>query len=777
MVSIPKSVSTAYKSDNFQIVRSKDPRVKGSPEYYMENCKGMMSLWTRGMAWLPYGMDFQVLRGYSTGDQSEETYKNYFAKEKNATHAVSTIDGAGGFTENKEDKRTGYMNVLWKVISPAPKIVAKLQSMFMKAEYDVIASPSDPVSKSLIEDEELKLWATAKDLEFLKTFYQVAGLDMQQPDYMPDTETELKLFRERGGFKPEHAMYVEQAAQQSLRQSVWKEVKQRVINDLINLNVACVKRYCDDATGIVKTKYIDPQYAAIQYSKFHDYQDSEWAFHVEEYTISELAERGIPRAELEKLGNASCGMYGNPIGERWTQVNVMNPDGSYKYDFFKVQVLEAEWMDTDTHQDLIHTNKYGNKKIVPQKYGDAIKDTDNTKTHLTNIRKLYKASWVIGSDVLFDYGESTDYLREGRGVRLSYSFIRLDGKAITEQLIPIFHNFQILWLKYQNSIAQAVNSGYAINYDAISSLSLGGSTASQEQVVKRFLDTGILIFKQTDSRGRNNNSNLPVYQLNGGLGKAFQEFRDGFMLNVQLTEWLTGINPLALGSAQDPNMPVGTQEMAVAATNDTLRPILDGMIQLKENTVKGIMNQLMIKLRYDKAYQDSYASLIGERGVEVLKIASKRGSQYDLILEAKPTDVERKEIYESAKIQLQNGRNGTAGIDEADFFRILSIINGGGSLKLAEMMIESAIRRKTSEQQQFAMQTQKMQQDGAAQLKQMELEKEAMKAELKGTQDRLTEVTKGIVASKLQQDQQTAERELSEMEAKTQAPSPQAPTI
>lgn len=775
---IPKTLSSTYKEGNFQIVRNKDPRVKGTPEYYMGNMQGMYSLFLKGYAAYRYTpVKIDQLRAYAEGNQSETFYKDYFAKEKSTstTQPVSDVDGDGGWTQQKEDKRKGFMNVLWNVVSPASKILSKMNGMFMRAEYDIVATPSDPVSKNAIQESELQLWAVSRDIEFLKAYFNVAGLNMQEPEYTPETQEELTLYRERGGFKPEHAMYIEQATFQSLKQSTWEELKSNLIKDLVTIGLSGTKAYCDDSTGTVKVKYIDPKNAAIQYSRYHDHQDSEWAFHTEQYSISELLERGIPRHELENIAKEYSGHYGNPTVDEFQNYNVTNPDGTYKYDFYKVSVLEGEWIDCDTKQELFRTNKYGHRRVIPQEYGEKIYDTDNAKTKLTDIRKLYKASWVIGTNVVFDYGEATNYIREGRGVRLNYTFYRLDGKSITEQLQPIYDNFMILWLKYQNALAQAVNQGYAINYDAISSLNLGGSTASQEQIIKRFLDTGILIFKQTDTRGRVNNGNLPVYELKGGLGQAFTEFREGFNTNVQLTEWITGINPLALGSAQDPNMPVGTQEMAVASTNDTLKPILDGVLNIKKCSAKNLMNLVSIKVLYDEVYQKTYTELIGARGVEVLRIAAKSGAKYTVSLEAKPTDLEKKEIYESAKIQLQNGRDGKPGIDEADFFKIMQLLNSGGSLKLAEMVLQSAIRRKVKEQQAFALQTQKLQQDGSLQQLQQKFEGEMMKVQLKGVEDRLTLITQGLVDARLQQQQTVAEAELQNMA--NQGQQPKAPQI
>jgi len=594
------------------------------------------------------------------------------------------------------------MNVLWKVISPAPKLASKLQGMFMRAEYDIVCDPSDPVSKSEVQDKELELWATKQDSEFLRKYMAVAGVEMQEPDYVPETRDEMMLYRERGGFKPEYAMYCEQAIQKSFTKSIWKEIKKKAIKDFIDINVICTKTYYDDISGLVKVKYVNPKYASIQASQYHDHQDSEWAFHVEEYTVSELLELGIDRAKLRNAAKSFSGYNGNPSLDDWATYDKINDNGTFKYDFFKVAVIEGNWIDTDSRQDMIRTNEYGAKKIIRQEYGTRNANSERVKTRITDLKKLYKGSWIVGSDIVFHIGEETDYIREGRGVMLNYHFVRLDGRSITDQLVPIYDNFHILWLKYQNALAQAVNQGYAINYDAISSLSLGGVKASQEEIIKRFLDTGILIFKQTDTRGRIVNSNLPVYELKGGIGGMLKEIREGFLFNIQMVEFITGINPLSLGSSTDPNTPVATQEMAVAATNDTLRPILDGIISMKERAAKGIMHSILIKIRYDEEYQKSYSELIGDRGVEVLKIAAKRNAKFDINLEAKPTDIERKEIFESAKISLQSGRNGQPGITEADYFKILSIINGGGSLKLAEMILESSIRRRTEQMQEYA---------------------------------------------------------------------------
>ena len=81
---IPKDLVAKYQQGKYHLVRNKNPEVKGSPDYYKKNCEAMYSLYVRGRSWVAYdyAMDFDSLRAYSDGKQSEEIYKSYLSKEK-----------------------------------------------------------------------------------------------------------------------------------------------------------------------------------------------------------------------------------------------------------------------------------------------------------------------------------------------------------------------------------------------------------------------------------------------------------------------------------------------------------------------------------------------------------------------------------------------------------------------------------------------------------------------------------------------------------------------
>ena len=188
-----------------------------------------------------------------------------------------------------------------------------------------------------------------------------------------------------------------------------------------------------------------------------------------------------------------------------------------------------------------------------------------------------------------------------------------------------------------------------------------------------------------------------------------------------MIEDITGLNPIAMGATPNPNAPVATTEMALTSMTSTLRPLLSGYLRVKQNTAQNICRWVQLLVRYDKEARESYTKVFGSFDVQVLVEAEGYGVDYGVKLEARPTATEKKELYESAKISLMGGREGKAGIDESDFFAIVRIIEGGGSLLFAETILSNRIRkaRKEFQQSQEKMQEMnaKIQEQAAAQRK------------------------------------------------------------
>ena len=347
-----------------------------------------------------------------------------------------------------------------------------------------------------------------------------------------------------------------------------------------------------------------------------------------------------------------------------------------------------------------------------------------------------------------------------KDVLIPIHVFKLPWVSITDQLIPIYDNFVIIWDKYQNNIATAINKGYIFDWDSFISLNKAGQN-DMVDVLRKFMETGIGFAKRTTERGKQNSNQLPVQELNGGMGSAVTDFFQQLKLNLSLIENLTGLNPLSMGTV-DNNAPVKTSEIAVQSTSDTLRPIITGSLSLKECMAKNVVLTIQLLLQFDEDAQATYSEIIGKRGIEVMQIAEGNAVKYGIALEARPTQQEKADLLESAKMALQSGRNGQPGITEADYFAITNILNYDGSLRLAEMWLESSIRKNKENAAKQAQANAQAQTQGQMQMEQMKLQLEtqaklALEQE-KGKQERETLTTKAFYDALMQQDKIQAQQ-------------------
>jgi hypothetical protein len=751
-------INSEYIGKTLSLPKELDPKKKKEAAYVKQVAEAIYSMHVNNATGIVYNMagEFTMLREYGNADQSEELYKKYFIGEttvrpSQAATAVSDVDGLGGYTQTPTAKRKGYMNILWDVIGIAPKIKSAFIGKFQNAEYDVVATPIDPTSGAEMETEKYGLWMIRENMEFLSNATKRMGLEWTPPSFIPESMEALDMYYERGGFKPVHAMASEMLINHTLDISDWKVIKDKMIEDGLNVGVYGSKTYFDEEVQKFRIRYVDPdpEKFVIQQSKYNDFRDSEFAGEIIEVSIGWLRRvSDLNEEAIQNIARKYCEYKGNPPANMFEKHRGLNEaDGSYGYDFYRVRVFDFEWIEMDGSQKMILTNQYGKSKVIEQDYGTTVKEDKDGKRKVVKDkqRNKYVGMWVVGTEYVFNHGKAYDMLRPDKySVALSYHMYKLQTKSITKQLKPLYDNFAILWYKYQNAISTAAMRGYVINMSSIQNITLGGDKVDERQVLKRFVETGILFFKETTVMGNKNTSIRPVFELPGGMGDIFREIQEGFRFNIQMVESLTGINPLALGTV-DPNAPVKTSEMGVENTQDVMRPLLSGYLAIKEMVAKNTVLWMQLKIKNSPDVAKAYEAAIGKKQVAAFKMATGHSAKYGIRLEAQPTSLEKKEIYESAKIALANGRDGKPGINEADFFMILSMMKNNSSLKLAEMVLEAKISKSKRESDAMAKENMRIQSEAAQQL---EMGKHEMKIkEINAEADKEVRVAlaKGII--------------------------------
>ena len=686
-----------------------NPKLKDE-EWGRKWCEAMYSRWKRGMTAIPHSQvkEFQSLRDLAAGKQNILQYQAILLDESE---------------ENGDMK--GYMNINWDVFSVMPKYLRVVEGMMEQTDHQVVATAVDPSSTEEKEAAKLDMQYRMKFKEALKYIDQAMGVD-RAGEYVPETMEELNLYDGAGGFKLAKETEIEQGLDYTFYISSWKEIKKKIIRDLCVINCAGTKDLTDSYAKKVKTRYVDPEVFIGQYSRHWDHKNMEYGGEIIQVLISDLRKLNIPgvtEEELLLLAREYNGMRGN------ISVDNLSFDSESKtanYDSFLVDVVDAEWMSVDSEYKTTRKTQYDTKMIYNEEWGK-VYDTEKKKTEKFDIKKVYKCRWIIGSDHVYDFGLQYDVPRPGKKeVELSYHLYRLPFRSLVSLSESHLHQMCLAFYKLQNAIAMASPPGIAIEFTALQNMKLGANKLEPLELLKIRRQTGDLIYKATTHRGVPNTPGAwkPIQELQGGIGNQLNEFLAIFEFNTNAIRELTGINQIADASAPNPEISVGGSEMALAATNNALRPIYSAYINLKEQTAKNISLRMQLLIKHDKRAYTGYMPVIGTIGVQVISVgADTVDANYFIKYEAKPTEKRKEVVRQAAIAAMSPDRDGIIGIELPDFLMIERLLESG-SLKYAEAYLN--YKSKKNKERQLNLQRENMTLD-----KQREAEGNKQKSDLK----------------------------------------------
>ena len=688
------SVSTisSYKSGKFVFPPDEIPTSQKTESWAKKWCEAMVAMWVTDRCGIPYSKmnEFRELRDYGAGTQSVDRYQKILLDES-----------------EDDDELTGFVNIMWDNFSVMPKFKHIIRGMFENQEHDIVASAIDPLSLQEKSVNKLRKWFKARYKPLLDAVYDMTGYKPPQ-EWLPENVQELELYERGGGFKLAKEKNIEEGITYSLYISDWKEIKRKILDDFVDINCAAVKDYTDPYTRKVKVRYIDPANLIIQYSKHWDYRNAEYGGEIIRETISNIRKvTDLTEDQLRTIAQFYNGRNGNPNIDSWMEDDLQTNTG-WAYDSFMIDVLDAEKKSINSKYFTRRTNKYGETLFYEQP-DEKIYDRPGKKTEIKKYQVVYRAKWIIGTDFVYDFGLQYDVPRPGKKeVEISYKFYKLPGRSLVSLARPNLDQLSLTWYKTQNAIAMAANSGIAVEYTSLQNMKLGGNKMEPLEVLSVRRDTGDLVYKLTTVGGRPNvpGGIRPIQELEGGIGRQLEEYIKLFEINVEFIRDLTGINRIADASTPDPSQSVGGSQLAVAATNNALRPIYAGYIRLKEKAAKSMALRIQMLVRHDKKAYSGYIPVMGSSGVKILSVgADDVDMDCAIRIVARPTEKRKETILETAKAAMIPDRDGYVGLEYRDFLIIERMVEEG-NLKFAEMYL--AARSEKSKERQEKLQKENM---------------------------------------------------------------------
>jgi hypothetical protein len=668
---------------------------KNSEQYNLQIAEYVYSEFCRGGTYVGYDWysDVDRNRKYSDGRQDTGIYMDAFYGKEQSNTVIENFDNAN----TRLAKRNAYATLNFEIQSPAPRYVDAIVNKLAELVNRVSVDASDRSSAEL--REELK-WGTYVDGKFrneLESLRAMAGLPQQDIGYTPRSVEELNLYEAEGGFKLGYEEVMERLLKFAFEQSNWEENSlERHIKDLITSGFTGAEDYYDKHTGQVLTRYLDAEYVGVQYTKEDAYRKPDFGFYTRMVKLSDLYKRGLDEEKLDSAAKTFEGKYGNPTSDDLNKVNKQRSDYS-KYDQYTVPVFVVKWIDVEWIREA--QNKIRKGKVRTRNVDREYKPTTREQIIETRTKTLREVHWVIGTNLVYDYGKCEFQNRDGLNEPvLPIHLVKVTGTPIIPRIIPSLDQYQMAWLRLQQGISLAAMNGYAINMDAISNLSMGSKKMSPREVLRFWRQTGTLFFKPTDVAGNVHQGMItrPVEQLPGGAGAVINEALVMMDAAMQQIERLTGINDVAVGGAPDRGTGKAVTEFSIAGTNDVLKGILKQVNILKSDVARGMTMRLQHVIEADERARKAY-SWIGDSAIELLKIANGGDVKYGIRTHVRPTQQDIAELKEMIALSLKNGRDGKVGITEADAVRFNAMINSGASLKRVALLLDFANKKAKEE--------------------------------------------------------------------------------
>lgn len=627
--------------------------------------------------------NYEVYKQYSLGNQSIGKYRPLLGVDEQATET--------------------WLNVDWTVIPIVPKFRRIALGKLNKVDYNIVATPIDSLAneetndyfaqakaKLMIREEVAKMDPSLLDTPALR-------LDPKEAKDMEELEIQMGYT-----FKHQMAIEAEQGIKLILEQNEVEKMREKIRSDLFDFGVAGYKEYID-SNGAIKIRTINPRLLITSYCRKNDFSDADFVGEVLEMSISDLKQLAghcFTEEQYEQIAKNYLGLLGNP-----TDFAMSTSVYNRGYDKFKVRVLDLEFYSVNDMVYESRIDRRGNKIYAKAKQEDRNKKKE--KFERVAYKVVYKCKWIMGTDMMFDYGLATNMKRAKSSLMdttLSYhlyapEFWDMKAYGFMEQLIPIADAIQIAWYRLQNVINQARPKGIMIEMGALEDIPLGssGKKLTPMKVLDLYNKTGTLVYRKADAQGRMTNYK-PIEELENGLGRDIMSYWQIIQNNIQMIRDITGMNEFTDGSTPDPRALTTVAKLASEGTNNSLSTIVQGEKKLLES----VSNAIILRLQDVVAVSEvkGYIRSLGSNTVNFIKTSSNLALyEFGIFLEDKPTDEQRLQLMQ----QVQAGQaNGLLDIEDA------VIIQNTDNLKVAQQLLAYKIKKRREQEEEKAIRMQQM---------------------------------------------------------------------
>lgn len=595
-------------------------------------------------------------RQYARGEQDPHQYKELL-----------------GLKKNQGKINTSYRNLDFSIYKVAPKMKNVVIDSLLARELKINVRVIDPQSLNERRSEKNKMLEFVINQEQIKQFERLTqlGLDKPQQPGVPPPQSvgEIDPYLD---MHPKNMMAMEVKDYLTLNLSLnnWPELDREICGHLFDVGVAAVLPYID-SNGMIKLRCGIPERMKVNPCIYPDFRDMIRVGEYHEITISDLKQKtqgSLGEETYFQIAKSVAGKnrtnsYPNSLSSYWNDSSY-----TYAYDHEKVTIFEARWYSNDRETYKEEENHYGNDRFrkekwnyVPYKGDPKVNEgkgmTDDEYSQINggkktiyrkDIKNVYCCSWVVDTNVCYDYGLMTNMARAASSfcdTQIPWVIYTTDFMSTVGNTEALWDQFQMNWLQFQSHVAASKPDGIAIEKRSLAKLGMTGQAGEKwdpKESLLMYAEIGSYVFDGYDTDGKPLPW-LPIKELKNGLSEsAFQH------LNIMITlldqiRTILGINSLTEGQAPPERLGKKVAEMSFGATSNALGYLTNARKSIFERTCKMITLLLPDAMEYGQT--ESFSEALGLESFRFFNLNKDIGlREMGITLEEGPDDALKERI-------------------------------------------------------------------------------------------------------------------------------------
>jgi len=642
------------------------------------------------------GGDYEKFRMYALGKQPNSQYKTWLG------------------VNNKTNET--WMSIDWSIRAIVSPYRDRTISRLMKNEMEVVATPVDMTAHADLEDYYADMKAKLMVRKLLQETNQDLAshplITLQSGEPLDTEELEMRL---ELGEQFNRSKDAELAVALGFYENDYRQVRKKFFEDLFDLGVAGYKEWLGDDNK-PKFRNCDPNNVITSFCKKSDFSDMIHAGELIQVPLIELAtitneegEKIFTEEELQDFASSIAGKFGNP-----TTLGV-NSSFLKVFDKFKAPVLDIEFYSYNEYSYADVNDKNGNSDFRKADYGRGKK---SDKYIRKRIQVVYKCKWIVGTDHCYDWGicydpkRSVDIKKKAKtslSFRFAaYNFYEMKAQGFMERLIPYLDDYQLTMLKIQNFKNRAVPSGWWFNLDAMMNVSLnkGGANMTPRELLKMFMETGVMVGRSLDQQGQPMFANSqPVIPIDNTAATELAMFYQDLINTITSIERITGYNEITTGNP-NPKTLVPGYELAQQSTQDAIYPLLLAEKSLTEKLASDVLCRMQQGVK--KGGISGYARALNNNILKFIQVSPEISMRdYGIMLEEKTTDEQKTWLLQQMQADIQNGF-----LDSSDAVLLINTHNA----KQAQAIWAYRVKKAKEKAQQYELQKIQMQSQSNAEV-------------------------------------------------------------